>query len=95
MSNDNPNSESLFKALKYRGNWPSNGFLSVEDSRDWVQHFVGWYHNEDKQSQINYMTHANRHKGLDAEILSARKAVLEEARQAHPALLGIVTPLVR
>jgi transposase InsO family protein len=84
VSNDNPYSESLFKTLKYRGNWPSNGFLSVEDARDWVHHFVDWYNNEHKHSQINYMTPANRHKGLDAEILSARKVVLEEARQANP-----------
>jgi len=84
VSNDNPYSEALFKTLKYRGNWPSNGFLSLEDARDWVQHFVDWYNHDHKHSQINYMTPADRHKGLDEEILSARKAVLEKARQANP-----------
>ena len=83
-SNDNPYSESLFKTLKYRGNWPSNGFSSVEEARDWVQHFVGWYNHEHKHSQINYMTPAERHKGLDQVVLSARKAVLEKAREANP-----------
>jgi len=84
VSNDNPYSEALFKTLKYRGNWPSSGFLSVEDARDWVHHFVEWYNHEHKHSQINYVTPAERHQGLDEEILSARKAVLEAARQANP-----------
>ena len=42
------------------------------------------------------MTPANRHKGLDVEILSICKAVLEEDRQENPRRWsGVVIQLVR
>ena len=40
VSNDNPFSEALFRTLKYDGSWPSTGFSSLSDARDWVQQFV-------------------------------------------------------
>ena len=49
-----------------------------------MHHFVDWYNHDHKHSQINYMTPAQRHEGLDEAILSARKAVLEAARQVNP-----------
>jgi putative transposase len=30
VSNDNPFSEALFRTCKYRPEWPTNGFASVE-----------------------------------------------------------------
>lgn len=84
VSNDNPFSEALFKTLKYRGDWPSSGFKELDDARNWVQHFVDWYNHQHKHSQLNFVSPAERHEGLDGEILQERKLVLEEARNANP-----------
>ncbi len=84
VSNDNPFSEALFKTLKYRGDWPSSGFKSLDDARDWVQHFVDWYNHQHKHSQLNFVSPAERHAGLDDKILQQRKQVLEEARRVNP-----------
>ena len=84
VSNDNPFSEALFKTLKYRGDWPSSGFKSLDDARDWVQHFVDWYNHQHKHSQLNFVSPAERHVGLDDTILQQRKQVLEEARRVNP-----------
>lgn len=84
VSNDNPYSESLFRTLKYRPEWPSSGFVSLDEARDWVQNFVNWYNEEHKHSKINFVTPSQRHAGQDAEILSKRKDILEEARKLNP-----------
>ncbi|MBE9526555.1 MAG: IS3 family transposase, partial [Proteobacteria bacterium] len=40
VSNDNPYSESLFRTLKYRPEYPENPFADLTDARNWVQGFV-------------------------------------------------------
>lgn len=84
VSNDNPFSESTFKTLKYRPNWPSDGFESIELARKWVHKFVQWYNCDHKHSAINFVTPEQRHKGEDKEILAARKIVLEAKKQVNP-----------
>lgn len=84
VSNDNPYSESTFRTLKYRPNWPSAGFKDLGEAQDWVQKFVNWYNNKHKHSKINFVTPAQRHAGLDGEILEKRKAILEAAKSARP-----------
>lgn len=84
VSNDNPFSEALFRTLKYRPEWPSSGFFSLEAARDWVQSFCHWYNDEHRHSQINFVTPAQRHNKRDAKILGKRKKVLEAARLANP-----------
>ena len=84
VSNDNPFSESLFRTLKYRPEWPSSGFYSLSDARDWVENFSGWYNNEHRHSKLNFVTPAQRHAGQDRELLLKRKQVLETARAARP-----------
>ena len=84
VSNDNPFSEALFRTLKYCPQWPSSGFKSLDEARDWVQVFVHWYNEEHKHSRINFVTPALRHAGLDGEILSNRKVVLEAAKARNP-----------
>lgn len=80
VSNDNPFAESLFRTLKYCPQWPSNGFNSLDEARNWVQHFVEWYNNEHKHSRLNFVTPAERHEGKDSEILAKRRQVLEAAK---------------
>ncbi|MCK5905218.1 MAG: IS3 family transposase, partial [Gammaproteobacteria bacterium] len=84
VSNDNPFSEALFRTLKYDGSWPSSGFSSLSDARDWVQRFVDWYNNAHKHSQLNFVSPAERHADLDTDILAKRKTVLEAAKEAKP-----------
>ena len=84
VSNDNPYSEALFRTLKYRPEWPSSGFASIDTARDWVEDFTGWYNNAHKHSKINFVTPAQRHRGEDSEILGKRKEVLERAKAKNP-----------
>lgn len=84
VSNDNPYSESLFRTLKYHPEWPSSGFADLSEARDWVQRFMGWYNDEHRHSKLNFVTPAQRHAGLDGEILSSRKKVLEAAKAKKP-----------
>jgi len=84
VSNDNPYSEALFKTLKYRPEWPSSGYSSLAQARDWVQKFVGWYNTEHKHSKINFVSPSERHALQDEDILAKRKAVLEAAKAAKP-----------
>jgi transposase InsO family protein len=76
VSDDNPYSEALFRTLKYRPEWPSSGFVSLEAARDWVQNFVDWYNNKHRHSKINFVTPAQRHRGEDKVILEKRELVL-------------------
>ena len=41
-ANDNPYSESQFKTMKYRPDFPER-FDSLADARSWAREFFGWY----------------------------------------------------
>ena len=84
VSNDNPFSEALFRTLKYRPEWPSSGFASLSEARDWVENFTHWYNNKHRHSKLNFVTPAQRHAGQDREILEKRKVVLEAAKEMNP-----------
>ena len=84
VSNDNPYSESLFKTLKYRPSYPLKPFAQVTDARDWVASLAEWYNNEHRHSAIRFVTPAQRHEGLDENLLVKRKAVYETARDRNP-----------
>ena len=84
VSNDNPYSESLFKTLKYRSDYPSQAFESLLAARIWVGHFVQWYNHEHRHSAINFVTPDERHAGTDKALLSKRVEVYETAKTLHP-----------
>ena len=84
VSNDNPYSESLFRTLKYRPNYPVKPFDRLEDARQWVASFVGWYNHEHRHSGIQFVTPAQRHARNDQAILMRRKATYLAAKEAHP-----------
>ncbi len=88
VSNDNAFSESLFKTLKYRPEWPSSGFKSLSDARRWVGRFVTWYNTEHKHSKLRFVTPQERHTGEDVAILAQRQRVLEQAKQRTPSRWG-------
>jgi putative transposase len=84
VSNDNPYSESLFKTLKYRPDYPLKPFVDVAAARQWVAGLVAWYNHEHRHSAIRFVTPAQRHAGLDGPLLAHRKTVYEAARRRHP-----------
>ena len=84
VSNDNPYSESLFKTLKYRPDYPLKPFADVAAARQWVAGLVEWYNHEHRHGAIRFVTPAQRHAGLDGPLLAHRKTVYEAARQRHP-----------
>jgi putative transposase len=84
VSNDSPYSESLFRTLKYRPLWPSEGFTDLDETRAWVRRFVDWYNHEHRHSRIQYVTPAQRHRGEDIAILRKRQSVYQQARAQRP-----------
>ena len=88
VSNDNPFAESLFKTCKYRPNWPTDGFESLNAARDWVLSFMRWYNYEHKHSQLNFVTPHQRHTGEDKEILAKRLLTMEAAKDKNPMRWG-------
>jgi len=85
VSNDNPYSESLFRTLKYRPEYPEKCFAGLSDARAWVKEFVQWYNNAHCHSGIRFVTPAQRHRGEDVEILARRKQVYQQAKLQNPA----------
>jgi transposase InsO family protein len=84
VSDDNPFSESLFRTLKYRPEYPHGPFQDVEAARAWVAGFVRWYNTEHLHSAIRFVTPEDRHSGRDKAILARRRMVYTKAREAHP-----------
>jgi putative transposase len=84
VSNDNPYSESLFRTLKYCPQWPQEGFASLDGARTWVRDFMRWYNNEHRHSRIRFVTPAERHRGLDRQVLARRHELYERAKEKKP-----------
>jgi putative transposase len=82
-SNDNPFSESQFKTLKYRPEFPDR-FGSIEDARVFLKEFFRWYNTEHKHSGIAFLTPETVHYGRAEEALAARQQVLSQAYERHP-----------
>jgi len=83
VSNDNPYSESQFKTLKYRPEFPKR-FGCIQDARSFCLTFFDWYNKEHKHTGIGLMTPEIVHYGLAEEVISARQKVLDAAYRAHP-----------
>lgn len=85
VSDDNPYSESLFKTMKYRPEFPScKRFLSLEDATKWCEWFVTWYNNEHLHSELKFLSPACRHSGQDKIILANRHDTYLAAKEKNP-----------
>jgi transposase InsO family protein/transposase-like protein len=84
VSNDNPYSESLFRTVKYRPDYPRKPFTSKDEACQWVASFVDWYNHQHRHSGIKFVTPQQRHCGQAVEISRHRAVVYEQARQRHP-----------
>lgn len=83
VSDDNPYSESHFKTMKYRPDFPAR-FGCIEDARAHCQSFFPWYNAVHRHSGIGYMTPHSVHYGHADAMLVTRQATLDAAFLAHP-----------
>ena len=83
VSNDNPYSESQFKTLKYRPDFPGT-FGSAEAARAHCQDFFAWYNNDHRHGGLGLHTPADVHHGTASAVQAARADVLASAYAAHP-----------
>jgi putative transposase len=83
VSNDNPFSESQFKTLKYRPDFPQR-FGSIEDARTFCRSFFPWYNDEHRHGGIALLTPQDVHYGRARDVLQARYILRLAAYNAHP-----------
>ena len=83
VSDDNPYSESQFRTMKYRPEFPDR-FGCIQDSRAFCQQFFQWYNEEHRHSGIALLTPAVVHFGESQTVLAHRQVVLDTAYHAHP-----------
>lgn len=82
-SNDNPYSESHFKTLKYRPEFPDR-FGSLQDAQAFCRTFFTWYNNEHYHTGLGLLTPYQVHYGHAEEVIEKRNQVLAAAYAAHP-----------
>jgi putative transposase len=83
VSNDNPFSESQFRTMKYRPEFPAR-FGSFEDAHAFCRRFFGWYNDEHRHSGIGFHTPADVHYGRAGLVYAHRARVLADAYAEHP-----------
>ena len=83
VSNHNPYSESQFKTLKYRPDFPKR-FGSIQDVRAFCRCFFGWYNEVHRHSSIGLCTPADVHYGRAEAVRDARAIVPAAAYADHP-----------
>ncbi len=83
VSNDNPYSESGFKTLKYRPDFPPR-FGCIQDARVHCDTFFTWYNHDHRHSGIGLHTPADVHHGRAGAVREARAVTLSSAYELHP-----------
>jgi putative transposase len=83
VSNDNPYSESQFRTMKYRPEFPDR-FGSFQDTHAFCGRFFRWYNDEHRHSGIGFHTPADVHYGRAELVRAQRTEVLSAAYATHP-----------
>ncbi len=83
VCDDNPFSESQFKTMKYRPEFP-NRFASYDHALDFCRSFFHWYNHQHHHWGLGLLTPATVHHGHAHAVLAARQATLDAAYAAHP-----------
>ena len=83
VSDDNPYSESQFKTLKYRPDYPDR-FASLIDARTWAHGFFDWYNQDHHHTNLGLLTPEVVHHGNAELVLQKRQHVLAMAYAMHP-----------
>jgi len=83
VSNDNPYSESQFKTMKYRPEFPER-FGSYQDARGFCGEFFPWYNQEHHHSGLGFLTPFEVHFGKAEQQREKRALVLQRAFEKNP-----------
>jgi putative transposase len=83
VSNDNPFSESEFRTMKYRPNYPGI-FEDLSAARAWVSAYVSWYNQHHRHSGIALFTPAEVHSGGWTQQWTQRDQALQAYYDVHP-----------
>ena len=81
--NDNPFSESQFKTLKYRPEFPAR-FGCIEDARAFCRTFFNWYNQDHHHLGLGLMTPDQVHDGQADAIYATRQDTLRRAFRENP-----------
>ncbi len=83
VSDDNPFSESQFKTLKYRPEFPDR-FGSLQDARSFCQVFFPWYNTQHHHSGLGLLTPEVVHTHRAEHVRDLRQQTLDVAYATHP-----------
>ena len=82
-SNDNPYSESHFRTLKYRPDFPDT-FGCIQDAQAFCQRFFAWYNTEHYHSGVAWLHPIDVHYGRAETVRAVRAEVLNAAYDRNP-----------
>ncbi len=83
VSNDNPFSESEFRTMKYRPNYPGT-FETIDQARAYIDWYVPWYNDNHKHSGIALFSPDEVHDGTWRESWARRERTQQAYYQQHP-----------
>ena len=83
VSNDNPFSESEFRTMKYRPNYPGT-FETIDQARAYIAWYVPWYNENHKHSGIALFSPDEVHDGTWQDAWARRDATQQAYYQQHP-----------
>jgi putative transposase len=83
VSNDNPFSESEFRTMKYRPNYPGT-FDTIEQARAHMDRYVPWYNQNHKHSGIALFSPDEIHNGTWRTLWQQRDQAHQAYYDKHP-----------
>jgi putative transposase len=83
VSNDNPFSESEFRTMKYRPNYPGS-FATLDEARAYMDSYAPWYNANHKHSGIALFSPDEVHDGTWRDRWAQRVRVQQDYYNAHP-----------
>lgn len=83
VSNDNPFSESEFRTMKYRPNYPGT-FATLDEARAYVAEYVPWYNENHKHSGIALFSPDQVHDGSWQTLWEHRDHTQQAYYNDHP-----------
>ena len=83
VSNDNPFSESEFRTMKYRPNYPGT-FETIDQARAYLAWYVPWYNQHHKHSGIALFSPDEVHDGTWHQSWAARDTTQQAYYEQHP-----------
>lgn len=83
VSNDNPYSESQFRTMKYRPDYPGE-FATIDEARGYMTGYVPWYNTCHKHSGVELFSPQDVYDGTWQGKWTVRDAALQKYYAAHP-----------